>query len=70
MGISSPALTEELASMLRMILPRWLLWYHQQIQMAVVASFPGPAQLFIACSMEKLYRTNSDGKLGRAWERG
>ena len=35
-----------------------------------VASFPGPAQLFVACSTEKLYRTNSDGKLGGAWERG
>ena len=30
----------------------------------VLALFPGPAQLFVTCS------TNSDGKLGGAWERG
>ena len=42
-----------------------------------LASFPGPAQLFVACSTEKRgelgifsHRTNSDGKLGGAWERG
>ena len=30
-----------------------------------LASFPGPAQLFVTCSTE-----NSDGKLGGAWVRG
>ena len=35
-----------------------------------LASFPGPAQLFIAISTEKHFRTNSDGKLGGAWVRG
>ena len=35
-----------------------------------VASFPGPTQLSVACSTDKLYRTASDGKLGGAWERG
>ena len=48
-----------------------------------VASFPGPAQLSVACSTVKRERdrvrvmvrvrvrvTVSDGKLGGAWERG
>ena len=30
----------------------------------LLASFPGPTQLFVACS------TNNDGKLGGAWEQG
>ena len=33
-----------------------------------LASFPGPAQLFI--TITALFRTASDGKLGGAWERG
>ena len=36
----------------------------QAMMHASLASFPGPAQLFVACS------TNSDGKLGGAWVRG
>ena len=35
-----------------------------QMNIMYVASFPGPAQLSVACS------TTSDGKLGGAWERG
>ena len=35
-------------------------------QWSELASFPGPAQLSVACSTV----TASDGKLGRAWERG
>ena len=38
-----------------------------------IASFPGPAQLFVAISTEKqdtLFHTASDRKLGGAWERG
>ena len=43
-----------------------------------VASFPGPTQLFVACSTEEwedtmlspLFCTASDGRLGGAWERG
>ena len=41
---------------------------HETVFYCIVASFPGPAQLFVACSAEK--RTNSDGKLGGACERG
>ena len=35
-----------------------------------LASFPGPAQLSVACSTIKRGHTASDGKLGGAWERG
>ena len=36
-----------------------------------VASLPGPAQLFVACMQYgKAWSTNSDRKLGGAWERG
>jgi len=45
--------------------------YIQAQTHAHLASFPGPAQLSVACSTDwKGPRTESDGKLGGAWERG
>lgn len=34
----------------------------------ILASFPGPALFFIACSMEKQVCTASDEKQARVWE--
>ena len=63
-----------------LIVPFWSSWsldLHSLIP--YIASFPGPAQLFFASSMEKqekdarlspLFCTASNGEMGGAWEQG